>query len=116
MQALTAAITDVVSEILRTGNQAPKVYIRVRPDGTVDVSEEISWCCSPDEHYKRVPHTLSLEVPRGTRDYSMLSDVEIEECADNAQESAAEIVEAWSRDITAWIEAGDYAAQESTPA
>lgn len=108
MKTLIENITNAVVEILKTGNSAQKVYLRVRPDGTVDVTNETSWCCSPDEYYKRVPHTLSLEVPRGTRDYSMLSEPEIEECADNAQEAAAEMVEAWQRDITEWVEAGNY--------
>ena len=104
---LTETIKDTVVEILKTGNSAPKLYLRSRPNGTVDVSEETSWCCSPDEYYRRVPHTLSLEVLAGTRDYSSLSESGIEECADNATDAAEEIVANWEPDITAWVMAGN---------
>ena len=111
---LTETITDALTEILKTGNSTPKVYLRVRPNGTVDVSEETSWCCSPDEYYKRVPHTLSLEILAGTRDYSSLSESEIEECANNAAEAAEEIVANWEPDITAWVAAGNLEGVEAT--
>jgi len=105
--ALAETIKAALIEILKTGNSAPKVYLRIRPNGTVDVSEETSWGCSPDEYYKRVPHTLSLEVLACCRDYSGLSEIEIEECADNAIEGADEILACWDADIDAWIAAGN---------
>ncbi len=100
-------IKEALVPILKTGNSAPKLYLRVRPNGTADVSEEISWCCSPAEYYKEVPHTLSLEVLKSTRDYSSLSDGEIEECADNAEEAAEDIIAAWDAYIDTWIAAGN---------
>lgn len=99
-----------VVEILKTGNSAQKLYLRVRPAGNVEVNEETNWCCSPDEYYKRVPHTLSLEILKGTRDYSGLSECEIEQCADNADKAADELLAGWDHEITAWIAAGNLAA------
>jgi hypothetical protein len=104
---LTETIKAALVEILKTGNSAPKVYLRVRPAGTVDVSEETSWCCSPDEYYKRVPHTLSLEVLKADRDYSSLSATEVEDCVANTYEAAEEIIGQWDADIEAWIAAGN---------
>jgi hypothetical protein len=100
-------IKAVLVEMLKTGNSAPRVYLRVRPNGTVEVSEEVSWCCSPNEHYKRVPHTLSLEVLKSERDHSMLSDEEIEECADNAEDTVDALLKTWEHDIGEWIAAGN---------
>jgi flagellar biosynthesis/type III secretory pathway protein FliH len=111
---LTETIEAAVAEILKTGNSAPKVYLRVRPNGSVDVTEETSWCCSPDEYYKRVPHTLSLEVLASTRNYSSLSEDEIEECADNATEGAEEIVAGWQHHISEWVAAGNLDGVEAT--
>jgi hypothetical protein len=108
-ETLTETIKAELVEILKTGNSAPKLYLRVRPNGTVDVAEETSWCCSPDEYYKRVPHTLSLEVYKSTRDYSGLSEIEIEQNADCADEAADQIIEGWSQSIGEWIEAGNLA-------
>ena len=104
---LIRTITATAADILRTGNSAPKLYLRVRPDGSVDVNEEVSWCCSPDEYYKRVPHTLSLEIERGSRDYTCLNDGEIEQCAEMADEAAEEYVRLWSREIAEWVSAGN---------
>ena len=108
-QAVIDNITAAVVEILKTGNSAQKLYLRVRPSGDVDVNEETSWCCSPDEYYKRVPHTLSIEVLQSCRDYSSLTDTEIEECADNAADAAAELVDQWEPEIDVWIGAGNLA-------
>lgn len=107
IETITEKIEATVAEILKTGNSAQKLYLRVRPNGDVDVDEETSWCCSSDEYYKRVPHTLSLEILRGTRDYSDLSENEIEECADLADEAAHEIVQDWEVNIREWVEAGN---------
>jgi hypothetical protein len=101
------AITDALVGILKTGNSAPKVYLRVRPSGSVDVAEETSWCCSPDEYYHCVPHTLSLEVLQGTRDYSGCTEADIEANADCAQEAAEQIVADWDDEIQTWIDAGN---------
>ncbi len=110
---LTDRIQAAVAEILRTGNSAPKLYLRVRPNGDVDVCEETSWCCSPEEYYKRVPHTLSLEVLASARDYSSLTADEIEACADAANDGAYDIVQGWQPDIAAWIAAGNYQGSNS---
>jgi hypothetical protein len=104
---LLRTITAAVADILRTGNSAPKLYLRVRPNGSVDVDKEISWCCSPDEYYKRIPHTLSLEVLQGSRDYTGLDDGEIEQCANMAEEAAVDIILGWEREIDEWIAAGN---------
>ena len=98
--------TEVV-EILKTGNSAQRLYLRVQPDGSVEVSEEINWCCSPDEYYNRVPHEMSLEIAKSTRDYWALSAEEIEECADNAEEAADELAASWDHSINEWIAAGN---------
>lgn len=104
---LIETLTSKVEAILKTGNSAQRLYLRVRPDGAVDATEETSYCVSPDEYYKRVPHTLSLEVLKSSRDYSSLTTAEIEECADGAADAAQQIVEGWIDDIEAWIEAGN---------
>ena len=104
---LLAKITGTVADILRTGNSAPKLYLRVRPSGIVDVDEEVSWCCSPDEYFQRVPHTLSLEVVQGSRDYTCLDEDEFEQCAEMADEAAEDIVLGWKREIDEWIAAGN---------
>lgn len=106
-EAVIENIKAEVVEILRTGNSAQKLYLRLRPTGDVDVNEETNWCCSPDEYYKRVPHTLSLEIAKSTRDYSDLSEMEIEECADNADEAADDLIAGWDREIDEWIAAGN---------
>ena len=111
---LTDTIKTAVVKILKTGNSAPKLYLRVRPNGAVHITEGTSWCCSPDEYYKRVPHTLSLEVLKSTRDYASLSEDEIEECADNAGEAADDILTCWDADIDAWISAGNLEGVEAT--
>lgn len=111
-QELIDAIRDEVVETLTTGNSAPKLYLRVQTSGEVRVSEETSWCCSPDEYYQRVPHTLSLEILKSTRDYSSLSQEEIEQQADCAKEAAEEIVEDWMPEIEAWIAAGNFSPTE----
>lgn len=108
MTKLCDNLTAAVADILRTGNSAPKVYLRLRPNGDIDVSEETSWCCSPEEHHKRVPHTLSLEVLASCRDYSSLSDEDIAECKEDADDAAHEIVQSWRPAIARWIEAGNY--------
>ena len=109
---LLANIQSAVADVLKTGNSAPKVYIRIQPTGDVDVREETSWCCSSDEYYKRVPHTLSLEIGQGERDYSMLDDDQIEECACNAEEAAEEWVNYYLPRIDAWIAAGNFSEVE----
>ena len=111
-QAVRETIEAALVEILKTGNSAPKLYLRVQPDGTVQTDEQASWCCSPDEYYKRVPHTLSLEVLKFTRDYSDLSAGEIEECADCADDAAAEIMRGWEYEIAEWITAGNLVGSE----
>jgi hypothetical protein len=106
-ETLHEAIKAALTGILKTGNSAPKLYLRVRPSGAVEINEETSWCCSPDEYYRRVPHTMSLEVHAGTRNYDELSDEEIGECADNAEDAAESILEMWQHDIDEWIAAGN---------
>src|SRR5262249_42156336 len=104
---LLIKIESIAAEILETGDSAPKLYLRVRPNGDIDVTRETSWCCSEDEYYKRVPHTLSLEIVKSTRDYSNLSEAEIEECAEYAHDAAEELMEGWKSAITEWITAGN---------
>lgn len=106
-EKLTETIKATVAEILKTGNSAQKLYLRIRPNGDVDISEETSWCCSEDEYFGRVPHTLSLEVLKSTRDYSHLSGDEVEYQADFAGECAEEIVNGWAGNIAEWIAAGN---------
>lgn len=110
--ALEARIISQVTEILSIGLSAPIVYVRVRPTGSLDVTCETSRCCSEDEYYHRVPHTLSLEILEGTRNYSDLSPDEIDECRAYARDAAEEIVVGWHKRITAWVEAGNLQTEE----
>lgn len=106
--ALETNIINAIMSVLRSdGSTANKVYLRIRPSGTADITEETSFCCSADEYNKCVPHALSLEIPRYERDYSGLSDNEIEDCWDNAHETAQNLLTIWQHDITRWIEAGN---------
>jgi hypothetical protein len=107
---MLAALREAVADILKTGNSAQKLYLRIRPSGEVNVDEQASWCCSPDEYYRQVPHTLSLELLKSTRDYSDISEADIEECAEAAPAAADELVAGWMGEIEAWIEAGNFAA------
>ena len=108
---LNEAIIEAVTEVLKTGSTASKVYVRIRPNGAVDTSEETGMAYSEREYFGRAPHTLSLEIGKGERDYSHLTDEQIEECQDNAREAA----EQWCADrqdqIERWIEAGNLIAQ-----
>ena len=106
-ESVESELRNAIIKVLTTGNSAPKVYLRLRPSGNVDISEETSWCCSSDEYYKQVPHTLSLEILSGTRDYSGLSEDEIKEAANNAEAAAYDLVDSWRREIEEWIEAGN---------
>ena len=104
---IAATIKGALAYVLATGNSATKLYLRVRPNGTVDVAEETSHSVSEDEYNKRVPHTLSLEILKSARDYSGLDAEEIEAFADNADATAEEIVRGWEPKIREWVEAGN---------
>ena len=108
MNDLRANIESAVADFLKTGSTANKVYVRIQPDGSVVVSEETSWTCSSDEYNKRVPHELSLEIPKGSRDYSGLTCGEIDDCVDARFEAAVDLVDGWDSDIQRWIAAGNY--------